>query len=202
MQHTCTLSAVSHSSIVKVLIPHKDTLRDSVLRPRFLARLDRLSCSEKSVNREVNVASTLGKRRGHSQCQVSRRPPEYTIGFAESQEVARNSSTKFGEESWKPGGVPFAHRSERRATRFRHISRTPYQKSYGAVFAHQLYACALYACALYACAPRARLLPWSRCRMQNSETRAETRSRSTSLVTTWYERSSSNRSFSREPSNL
>jgi hypothetical protein len=43
---------------------------------------------EMTVNGEVNVASALGKRRGHSQRQVSRRPPEYTIGCAESQEVS------------------------------------------------------------------------------------------------------------------
>ena len=35
----------------------------------------------------VNIASALGKRRGHSQRQISRRPPEYTRSISESQEV-------------------------------------------------------------------------------------------------------------------
>jgi hypothetical protein len=43
MQHACTLSAVSHSSIVKVLIPREGALGVSVLRSRFLARPNRLS---------------------------------------------------------------------------------------------------------------------------------------------------------------
>jgi len=88
MQHTCTLSAVSHSSIVKVLIHTKTCSATPCCGPDFWhAWIDYHNQRCLSTG-NVNSASALGKRRSHSQCQDSRRPPEYTISFAGSQEVS------------------------------------------------------------------------------------------------------------------